>query len=134
MIKSDELMVGNLLKLKNPKFLNLVAVNEVKAHHIYSTIGQAHFYEELEGVLITEELLKIIGVEVVDDNPKQKAHYAGDIKFTFCGFEFMNSQKAGSNDAFYSYELSDGNTYYRYIHELQNLYFALRHETLVIKL
>lgn len=67
-----------------------------------------------EPVVITKEVLTEMNIKWVDDNPKQKPHYEGDILFTIAGHEFSNSGK----DGFYSYSLNQGQVVYRYVHEL----------------
>lgn len=73
---------------------------------------------------LTEQWLLKFELEVIDDNPKKKPHYEGDIIFKiklddYFVFEFSNSM----SDGFVCYNL--GSLKIKYAHQLQNLYFAL---------
>lgn len=87
-------------------------------------------YSDIEPIPLTAEILTKLGFEVIDDNPKKKPHYEGDILFKICDFEFTNSQI----DGFRCYEINGGNTIYKYVHQLQNLYQDLTGNVLDVNL
>jgi hypothetical protein len=82
------------------------------------------------GIPITIDLLKVCGIEFQDDNPKQKPQYDGDIIFKILDFEFTNSQIEG----FRCYEINGGKTIYKYLHQLQNLFYILSGTELTVPL
>lgn len=80
-------------------------------------------YNELVPIVITTELLDMLGIEWVDDNPKMKPHYDGDILF-YIEYSQNNYHQFTNSmvDGFISWDL--GRTI-KYVHELQNINLEL---------
>jgi len=117
-IKPESLRIGNLMKEHyTGKIISVIELTEKSITFSDSFIGKW----QAEPIEVSEEILLKVGFEVIDDNPKQKPHYKGDVLFKIIDFEFSNSMK----DGFVSYQINNGETAIKYIHQLQNLYFAL---------
>ena len=131
-LKAENLRKGNYVKYKED-FIKVKSLleeginfyfNEGDAYGTAPYYGVDYEYSEIQGIPLDEELLLKCGFEVIDDNPKQKPHYEGDILFRILEFEFTNSMC----DGFKCYQINDGNTIIKYLHQLQNLCSSLGKE------
>jgi hypothetical protein len=122
MIDKRELRIGNFVYGVSDRIEVVKAIGEkvTTGHWILEDDFETE-YKYIDPIVITEDWLKGFGFEVIDDNPKQKVHYQGDVLFYLADFEFTNSQK----DGFYCYQINNGDTVYRYVHQLQNLAHSL---------
>jgi len=130
-MEANELRIGNYilksLKSGNGRKINdKIGVQDIV--RIYENTGSFNY----ESIPLTEEWLLKFGFKIIDDNPKQKPQYKGDIIFKILDFEFSNSDKSNNNNGFYCYEINNGDTIINYVNQLQNLYFALTGEELLI--
>lgn len=73
---------------------------------------------------LTEKWLRRFSL--INDDPKHKANFKGGFMFYVGRFRFTNSVSEGFNN----HELS---LTIKYVHQLQNLYFALTGEELAVK-
>jgi hypothetical protein len=123
-MKANELRIGNLL-LDN--FNKEVEVKDIMALGINSQWGYSMFsYEDLKPIPLTEEWLKKFGLQsnqwfcensfcIVEDK-------TGDTHYGWC----MKVQNAS-----HTKKIEFG--YFKYVHQLQNIYFALTGEELTFK-
>lgn len=127
MIQANELMIGNWVKFHS-KFEKVTLIDGDG----YINLSQSDIIPDssigLSGIPLTEEILLKCGFEVIDDNPKQKPHYKGDILFKVLDFEFTNSMC----DGFKCYQINNGETIIKSLHQLQNLFHALTGQELTI--
>lgn len=124
-MKANELRIGNLLYYG--KDLIKVSASDFAVFELYESKGQDHPYKP---ILITEEWLLKFGFEIDEDcdliyNYPYKASW-----ITVClGDNFhVGIVKDKSHIA-----LMDAFTHIQYVHQLQNLYFALTEEELTIE-
>lgn len=136
MIEASHLRIGNYIghpvaERGYPFVVVRISLDDIGASTFLCPIDEREFLalKHWEPIPLTPEWLERLGIEYKDDNPKQKPWYEGDILFTIAGHEFSNSGKNGV----YSYGLNNGKMVYQFVHELQNLYFALTGEELTVK-
>jgi hypothetical protein len=119
-MKANELRIGNIVlrkeflhsNLENCRFDKIVVThNDINACHIYNR----HF----EPIPLTEEWLLKFGFEW-----KQIKDVSS---YTFSKLEIYQ-YSSNNNKIFFEY--SDGEVELKYVHQLQNLYFALTGEEL----
>jgi hypothetical protein len=136
MINPRELMLGNYVYDRGGKVLRIdmfeydgfAMRNEVNGQLLHPWTED---FEYANPIPLTVEWLDKWYFEVIDDNPKQKPHYQGDVIVKILGYEFTNSMV----DGFKCYELCSerGGVTIKYVHQLQNLYFFLSGHELTIK-
>jgi hypothetical protein len=122
-MKASELRIGNWFK----EDMTLGGFSQITAEQILDLYNDPldDFYQPIP---ITEELLLRLGFEYhsFDKN------YVIKNKDGYC-----NSIKKNDGEWCYNNDISDANCYFirevKYIHQLQNLYFALNEEELTIK-
>lgn len=127
MIQLADLRIGNWY-IANGK----IFIMDMRMMHAFTGFGDPYDIKNVSGIELTSEILEKAGFIVKDDNPKKKQWYEGDVLVNICGFEFTNTDKQGSNGGFYSYDLNQGKTIIKYLHQLQNLYYFLTGEELQI--
>jgi len=76
-------------------------------------------------LVANKETLSIIGVDAINDNPKDKHIYDGDLIFKILEFEFTNTLAWPGSEGFCCWELKNDFRRYKYIHEVQNLIYNL---------
>ena len=137
MIKSNELRIGNYLFMpftsENVKVTGLALKEEkTQVMYIQSNFGTSQYFalpEQYSPIELTEELLLKFGF-----NTEYKKGYIGKDPEEACACDFVLS---------YPYRMGEWQTYFawefdnykfqklEYVHELQNLYFALTGSELV---
>jgi hypothetical protein len=124
MIKASELRIGNLVKYDKRVFeIDIIA-------HEFPTLNTAEFgigvvdWNNIEPIPLTEEWLLKFGIDFTSE--KEWYHLTFTIKDLL--FETSSSIKG------FTYNLCfDNQINFQYVHQLQNLYFALTGEELTIK-
>lgn len=123
-MKAEELRIGNYV---HEKYYNRgykfepIKLKDILSTHIVCSLDNAHNFEDIEPIPLTEEIL---------------------LK---CGFEFFDNERIFNN--FVIEDFHNGNYYFtagegiklhekhiEYLHQLQNLYFSLTGEELNVKL
>lgn len=128
MIKAEELRIGNWISElveywdDTPPKKRFIQFDFNDFNSDFDLNDLLKNYEPIE---LTSEILEKCGFIVKDDNPKKKQWYEGDVLVDICGFQFSNSYSSNSNGGFYSYDLNQGKTIIKYLHQLQNLYYFL---------
>lgn len=123
MIKSNELRIGNYLC--NAPWFDMVVVEEIRKEVIKCNIGFGEI-EKLQPIILTEEWLIKLGFEweesyiKLDFNPRMK-------------IEFYMANSAECDIVQDNKTISFKNNQIKYVHQLQNLFFALTGEELTIK-
>jgi hypothetical protein len=114
MITPNELRIGNFLQWKSDIPNNYFNVKSVEDEY--------DWYEEYKGVPITKEWLLNFGFKF---STKQRSYSVI--------YDFIDSYKTFKveicGNGVY---LSNGTTYIKYIHQLQNLYFAITQKELTL--
>ncbi len=122
-MKATELRIGNLVNNNNKPV-------EIRAKHILGINNNA--YEFVEPIPLTEEWLVKFGFEKYWEEIKEGEFkgFKSDEHFYKDWIRFYNS-----NDNFYQLKSITGYVpiTIQYVHQLQNLYFALTGEELTIK-
>ena len=132
MIDIKELRIGNFLeRVGYPNSPSIVkGLRQSKQGNVIAMQAGAlilDFDEKtLCPILINSKWLDSFGIKWIDDNQKEKPHHEGDIIFFIKGLDYSNSM----TDGFKCYELD---LTIQYVHELQNLYFALYGTELIYK-
>lgn len=130
-MREEEIRIGNWVKgieVGTPYQITQWHFFDAQQH---DNAGDGSYWDYVRPIKLTEEWLLKFGFKVTSDNPKSKSQYKGDILFYILDFEFSNSEK-GQDGGFYSYQLNSGNTIVRFVHQLQNLYYALTGQELTI--
>lgn len=131
MIKISELRIGNFIYWNIPEKINVVhtikGITEKRPQTVPISLGDS--YEEYSGIPITEEWLMKFGC-----NPQEITHF----KFNYWNKEkdFSVDVELNGHERFFYYLLhnQDRRKTLVYIHQLQNLYFALTGEELTTRL
>jgi len=109
-MKANELRIGNWVKESDGRFI-----------HIHDGLGIDH-HKQFSPIEITPEILEKAGFKV------ERHTYD---EYWSCGW--FNIRKMGNGFEFLGSEWTHGETFY-FLHQLQNLYFALTGEELKIEL
>jgi hypothetical protein len=130
-MKASELRIGNLVDLGN-RIAKVTEINHLACVvvDLEETQDTIEDYERVKGIILTEEwLLKFDFHEYIDFGYKT-GHFD---KVPLCGFTYsintnkvMIMHKGNNNSHWLDIEI-------KYVHQLQNLYFALTGEELVVK-
>lgn len=135
-LKANELRIGNLINVLNPntdvwnieatKGKTIMILQEKKGHHL--------LINNLKPIPLTEEWLLKFGFEETNAKENLDREWCVDYEIENCNF-IINYNK--TLNIFY-FSFSNGinwiNIEIYYIHQLQNLYFALTNEELEIKM
>ncbi len=119
MVQKTELRIGNLLKL-NASFTHYLIVNEIADTVIHFNKGQICKFDEVEPVVLTQEILF-------------KANFIFGRKF--CGADFYDlklKKDFFGNEVWDFKRNNESLRNVQYIHQVQNLYYALSGEELKI--
>jgi hypothetical protein len=121
-MKANELRIGNLVDLGNriAKVIEIAHLSCVVVD-LEETQDTIEDYERTKGIPLTEEWLVKFGVSKMDENT-----------FFIGGYEIEYCEKNKVFN-FYLCEIGDWYTSIQYVHQLQNLYFALIGEELELK-
>lgn len=116
MIQANELRIGNLLSYRN----NVVKINLSDIDYVYTdNTGSQKYFKTIP---ITEEWLLKFGFD------KSNRIDFGELKPCYANFSFALMIRHNS----YFIDWIGGNTEIKYVHQLQNLYFALTGEELTL--
>jgi len=125
MVTADELMIGNLLYFKGTDMVAKVQlINAPKHFDCRDEYGSFVPNGEYEPIPITEEWLVKLGFACrIEDNEYH----------IYDGCEFTIGKVKGYYDHWFCYQIRmDGFTYFKYVHQLQNLFYALFQKQLTI--
>ena len=140
-MKANELRIGNLVQTNYEGFINVVNINSEGFDYIdfrksgFKAIGRIEL-EYVEPIPLTEEWLLKFGFKKWgrDDMPRTVSFELVWIKIfpanSFCdfkGYGFMYYKKEESNS------VESARVVIQYVHQLQNLYFALTGEESQLK-
>jgi|ERR1044072_80897 hypothetical protein len=135
MIKANELRMGNVIEDINGKrfvvdanIISIVAELESKP-----ALNDGEGIRFLRGMPLTPEILEKAGFEFIDMADMGAwigIKISDDIALNWIQ-SFTNN--AGINKSYYSIWIGEYNTKIQYLHQLQNLYFALTGEELTVK-
>jgi hypothetical protein len=111
-MKASELRIGNLVEDENGYY-------QIEAEHLDDDVFPIL---QTWGIPLTEEWLLKFGFELdIEDDGYQKGKYKVSVSDEGCLF-FINI-------GYYPEEIAE----FKYVHQLQNLYFALAGEEIVVK-
>ena len=122
-MKSSDLRIGNLVDLGN-RIAKVTEINHLACVvvDLEETQDTIEDYERVKGIILTEEWLLKFGFELdIEDDGYSKGKYKISVSDEGCIFFIY--------DSYYPIEICE----FKYIHQLQNLYFALTGEELVVK-
>jgi len=124
-MKANELRIGNLVRrVKTGEVMSVLAVD-------ISTINQGGL--AVEGIPLTEEWLKKFGFVHKTDDLGIKSEYE-EFEWVYTNGQVLVAKAAGSDTILvFPEELFGFSVTVEYIHQLQNLYFALTGTELEIK-
>lgn len=122
MVDVKDLMVGNFVKNKNGE---IMLIGKVHRESVADKWGGIAFYDEIEGIPVTKEILKAIGFEAYEDLPLEGIFYRywdKDYKYKLDIRDFWTN----SRRKWYVHIDNDvcntiGSGEFDYVHELQNL-------------
>jgi hypothetical protein len=122
-MKSSDLRIDNLVDLGN-RIAKVTEINHLACVvvDLEETQDTIEDYERVKGIILTEEWLLKFGFELdIEDDGYSKGKYKVSVSDEGCIFFIY--------DSYYPIEICK----FKYIHQLQNLYFALTEEELEIK-
>jgi hypothetical protein len=123
-MKSNELRIGNLVDLGN-RIAKVTEINHLACVvvDLEETQDTIEDYERVKGIILTEEWLLKFGFELdIEDDGYSKGKYKVSVSDEGCIFFIY--------DSYYPIEICE----FKYIHQLQNLYFALTGEELILNI
>jgi hypothetical protein len=136
-MKTSELRIGNLVQRKyDQKVLKIIHIKEnVRVEYIRSDTGLIHkpiqHFNEIKPIDLREEILLKFGFN--------KDYQKGYIGIDVCNSDFVLTEplKMGEWQTSYAFQFETGNVpkfkQIEFVHQLQNLYFALCGEELELK-
>jgi len=141
MIQIEELRIGNLVKTEYKEIGN-IKITEIRESVIYSNKTKGISYSSLLPILLTEEILLKYGFEKSTDIDCYDINKLDNvIIYSIKGLhQVIKYSRNNTND--YHLSISDTNDYceygyyvhtskeIKYLHQLQNLYFALTNQEL----
>ena len=121
-MKANDLRIGNLvLALTGETEYTEVVVKTIFGYGINSYYGDAEYvYDEIKPIPLTEEWLLKFGF-ILNSN----RYYLGDIVYEFINYTISLT----ADDPYCSHEVKNK---IKYVHQLQNLYYALTNQELTI--
>lgn len=134
MVDVKDLMVGNFVKNKNGE---IMLIGKVHRESVADKWGGIAFYDEIEGIPVTKEILKAIGFEAYEDLPLEGIFYRywdKDYKYKLDIRDFWTN----SRRKWYVHIDNDvcntiGSGEFDYVHELQNLVRVITGHSLPIE-
>ena len=123
-MKSSDLRIGNLVDLGN-RIAKITEINHLACVvvDLEETQDTIEDYERVKGIILTEEWLLKFGFELdIEDDGYSKGKYKVSVSDEGCIFFIY--------DSFYPIEICE----FKHIHQLQNLYFALTEEELILNI
>jgi hypothetical protein len=132
-MKANELRIGNLLKDSLGEIIEVTDISKDGINHNYGcvTIG----IEELNGIELSEELLTQLGFAKMTDTTPYNYRIYKSKTFFYIRYGTFTTDKGLTNLIGFN-GLFVGNKFVRvikYVHEVQNLVFALTGEELKLK-
>lgn len=132
MIQPKELRIGNLLNHSELGIVEVIGIGKDYIHVIYN--GETH-YENIRSfstITLTEEILLKFGFNEVEDERWCDMHE----EFEECNYYYLSMFKIYYNpetDKFEDDSLSHFDVNLKYVHQLQNINFALTGKELTFK-
>jgi hypothetical protein len=123
-MKASELRIGNLVDLGN-RIAKVIEINHLACVvvDLEETQDTIEDYERTKPIPLTEEWLLKFGFELdIEDDGYSKGKYKASVSDEGCIFFIY--------DSYYPIEICE----FKYIHQLQNLYFALTGEELILNI
>jgi len=125
-IKASELRIGNLVDLGN-RIAKVTEINHLSCVvvDLEETQDTIEDYERVQGIILTEEWLLKFGFTLYNkENP-----------IMFKGVVFIEQrQKTLIGTQFFTFGFEGNTIKLKYVHQLQNLYFALTGEELILNI
>jgi hypothetical protein len=131
-MKASDLRIGNLVDLGN-RIAKVTEINHLACVvvDLEETQDTIEDYERVKGIILTEEWLVNLGFMAYIDFGVKMGTYD---KVPLCGFTYsintnkvMIMHKGNNNSHWLDIEI-------KYVHQLQNLYFALTGEELILNI
>ena len=123
-MKESELRVGNLFRFISTN--SIESVSDIKTHGLKTPVINNVSIKDTEPIPLTEEWLVMFGFEYEGGmgfkSPHNTSHWHFSIRNGFIPSIWVSGTI-----------LSDGYKGCKYVHQLQNLYFALTQKELIIK-
>jgi len=136
-MKATELRIGNYVWDDYSGKMIVSAILESSAVYLRKTIklpSGEYLIQNIEPIPLTEEWLLKFGLKIIDND------YEGGYDFTEYKGRLWENIILQTEDKFYYFIHIDQDNFYshtmieiKYVHQLQNLYFALTNEELTIK-
>ena len=120
-MKESELRIGNIVTFKD---YGLVAIHGISTINATSFVGTVREYKNIEPIHLTEDWLLKAGFEYIDNSEffKHKSNHI--VEYDYDKNKFI----------FYLVEYGDWFMSVEYVHQLQNIYFALTDEELTFNI
>ena len=126
-MKANELRIGNLLQKSNGQIFTVSRLDNTNDVQVLEERGLFTLGYNLLGIPLTEEWLLKFGFEVFPSKHTNKTFNKGLLSIVLCG----NYQYKNGRTYFNSWRILESQP--KYVHQLQNLYFALTSQELTIK-
>jgi len=124
-MKAEELRLGNLVSNMNPRHNDsILTIESIGDNHEVNVFYRKYLLSELEPIPLTEEWLLKFGFEFHTNANCQNFYYAKDAFICI---------RADEDFEWFRYYNGDFYHELKYVHQLQNLYFALTGEELTLK-
>lgn len=129
MIDAKDLRIGNLVTALGWEVMVVESILSSTYRAFLHTADKEYLADfalsDVNPIPLDEKWLERLGfVEIKDDNPKQKPQYEGDKLVEICGFQFSNSSTTANDRSkdrgWFCWEINNGDTVLRYVHDLQN--------------
>jgi hypothetical protein len=124
-MKAEELRLGNLVSNMNPRHNDsILTIESIGDNHEVNVFYRKYLLSELEPIPLNEEWLIKFGFEFHINANCQNFYYAKDAFICI---------RADEDFEWFRYYNGDFYHELKYVHQLQNLYFALTGEELTLK-
>ena len=137
-MKANELRIGNLVK-HNSVNREVLAIDRTRVYLRNNNSCDAFFYKDINGILITKEWLLKFGLTETNESDdcicyyfphKAKCHWTNEVFL----WSVKHSKFAHPEDEYFCFMMGETELpIFEYVHQLQNIYFALTGEELEIK-
>lgn len=126
MINTNELMLGNYVELSNGNIVRIKRINEVNISYYDNSIDQYLdvMFKDIYPIPITEEILEKCGFYKCDRLNNMPANY----------YSNDEGNKIGYHKESDKYLLIGMYCEFKYLHELQNIYYLLTKKQLNVNL
>jgi hypothetical protein len=126
-MKAEELRLGNLVSNMNPRHNDsILTIESIGDNHEVNVFYRKYLLSELEPIPLTQEWLLKFGFTA--KSIQHNFRIESDIDF-----QISSGQRVIQTNERSSFYLEGYGTKINYVHQLQNLYFALTGEELTLK-